>query len=195
MIELVIQLYKTLNFIQRRRLIKLQILAATAAAGELFGISLIGPFMAVMADANILNTNPILIGLSEITGVNEPSKIIFMLGILVLFCLIVSALFSILATWRLSTFATSLGTEIGDTLFAFYMTRGWTYHAKANSSDLTKKIANEAIRVTGQVLLPLMLMNAKLFTIVTMLGALLYVDYVVAIFGLAILPYPTPYYS
>ncbi len=118
--------------------------------------------MALVGDMSILERDSIITSLYLQSGFSTPHDFIFWLGVAVLITLTISAFISMFTTWRLSMFANKVGTEIADKLFAYYLRQGWLFHSSCSSAQLTKKIANESTRVTGLVIQPLMLMNARI---------------------------------
>lgn len=59
-------------------------------------------------------------------------------------------------------FANKIGMEIADRLYIHYLRQNWLFHTSVSSAQLTKKIATEALRLTNQVLVPIMQMNARI---------------------------------
>ena len=147
---------------QQKRLFILQILVALMSIVEVAGVASIGPFMALVANIDILIENKILAELYQSSGLTNPYDFIFWSGLGVLLLLTLGALISMYTVWRFSIFAQKTGTEIGDRLFKHYMYQPWLFHASGNSSQLTKRIAAEVERVTANIITPLMQMNARL---------------------------------
>jgi HlyD family secretion protein len=89
-------------------------------------------------------------------------------------------------------FATVIGSEIADKLYTHYLKQSWLFHVSESSAQLTKKIATEAVRVTSGILLPLMLMNARIVLSLLMSLSIFIYDPKVAIIGLIL--FSTAYY-
>ena len=89
-------------------------------------------------------------------------------------------------TWRLSIFATKIGTEIADRLYSYYLNREWLFHTSGSSAQLTKKISYETTRITNGVLVPLLQMNARISLALFMSLTIFIYDPKVALVGLAI---------
>lgn len=162
MFQLAKELFTLLTLSQRRRYFSLQIMVVFMAIMELLGIASIGPFMALVADMQLLETNAMLNKVYVASGVDSHQEFLFLAGFVVLFMLGIASILSIITTWRLSLFAFSVGTEIGDRLYSYYLHRNWLFHAGGSSAQLTKQIATEALRVTNFIILPLIQMNARL---------------------------------
>lgn len=161
MLHLAKELFALLTPDQRRRYLSLQIMMVFMAFLELVGIASIGPFMALVADMQLLETNSILNKIYVASGVSTHTDFLFITGCIVLLMLGVASIFSIITTWRLSLFAFSVGTEISDRLYHYYLQKDWLFHASGSSAQLTKQIATEALRVTNFIILPLIQMNAR----------------------------------
>lgn len=162
MFHLAKELFALLTPSQRRRYYVLQAMVILMAFMELLGIASIGPFMALVADTQLLETNSILNSIYVASGVATHTEFLFIAGSFVLLMLGIASVLSVVTTWRLSLFAFSVGTEIGDRLYRYYLQKDWLFHASGSSAQLTKQIATEALRVTSFIILPLIQMNARI---------------------------------
>ena len=162
MFNLAKELYSLLTPNQRRRYLSLQIMVFFMAIMELLGIASIAPFMSLVADMQLLETNAMLNKVYLASGVNSHEQFLFIAGLIVLLMLSIASMLSIITTWHLSLFAFSVGTEIGDRLYRYYLHQDWLFHASGSSAQLTKQIATESMRVTNYVILPFIQMNARL---------------------------------
>ncbi|WP_339663880.1 ABC transporter ATP-binding protein [uncultured Psychrobacter sp.] len=162
MFHLAKELFSLLTPNQRRRYFSLQLMVVLMAFMELVGIASIGPFMALVADMQLLETNKILNKIYLLSGVGNHIEFLFITGLMVLFLLSISSILSVITTWRLSLFAFSVGTEFSDRLYRYYLQKDWLFHASGSSAQLTKQIATEALRVTNFIISPLIQMNARI---------------------------------
>lgn len=186
MFKLIKQLFSLLSPSQRRRFFGLQMLVVLTAFAEVLGVVSMAPFMAIVGDISILNGDGFLADIYTKSGLASPNEFVFWLGVNVLVLLFIAALISMYTTWRLSMFATSIGSEIADTLYQFYINQSWLFHSTTSSAQLTRQVANETTRLTTLVLQPLMQMNARIVLALFMsLGIFIY-NPMVAIIGLLI---------
>lgn len=88
--------------------------------------------------------------------------------------------------WRMSVFGAQIGAEISTRLYRHYMYQPWLFHASGSSSQLTNLIAQEANRVTKQVIEPLMQMNAKGVMALVMASGIFIFNPIVAVTGILI---------
>ncbi len=186
MFKLLKELFKLLTSNQRKQFYILQLLVIIMAFCEIIGVASIVPFMALVGDMSILEKENIISEIYQISGIASPSGFVFFLGIGVLVMLLISTFISMITTWKLSMFATRVGSEIADRLYSYYLKQEWLFHSTGSSAQLTKKIANETTRVTNQVVQPLMQMNARIALALFMSVAIFLYDPIVAIIGLII---------
>jgi ATP-binding cassette, subfamily B, bacterial PglK len=184
MIKMIIEFFSLLTSSQRKRFYLLQVMVVIMTFTEIAGIASIAPFMALVGDLTILERDNLLATLYLKSNLGNPYEFIFYLGFIVLATLATATIVSMYVSWRLSMFATKFGAEIADRLYSYYLGQSWLFHTMGSSSNLTKKIANETMRVTGGILLPLMTMNARVLLTLSIALIMLFYDPFVAIIGL-----------
>ena len=186
MLKVIKQLFVLLTDKQLKQFYLLQVLVVIMAFTELLGIASIAPFMALVGDISILETNGIFAQLYKMSGLNNPMDFLFYTGVIVLVMLAFSTVISMFTTWRLSIFGARIGTEIADRLYSYYMQQSWQFHASGSSAQLTKQVSTEAARISSQIVQPLMIMNSKLVLALFISISIVIYDPVIAILGLFI---------
>lgn len=186
MFKIIKKLFSLLTQSQRKRFYVLQILVVLMAIIEIIGVASVIPFMALVGDMSQLQQDTIIARVFQSSGITSELQFVFFLGVGVLIMLFVSAMFSMFTTWRLSMYASSVGSEITDKLYTHYLKQDWLFHATGSSAQLTKKIAIEALRVTNGIIMPLMQMNARIVLALFMSLTIFFYDPKVAIIGLAV---------
>jgi len=161
MYKLIIDVYKVFSKNQKKKFLWIQVFIILTAVSEIASLVAIGPFMALISDLSLIESQPVYSELYRLTGFEDPHDFVFFIGVCVLFILTLSSIISMVTIWRLSLFAQYVGAEIADTLFGFYLRQSWLYHTSVSSSFLTKQIATEVNRVTGSVINPLMQLAAR----------------------------------
>ncbi|MCD1630738.1 ABC transporter ATP-binding protein [Marinobacter shengliensis] len=180
------ELYSLLTEDQRKKLRRLQFLVVLMAFAELGSVLSIGPFMALVGDMSQLQSDGIVGDIYRMSGLEDPRTFLFWTGIGVLVALTVAALISMFTIWRLSMYGARVGAELSSRLYRHYMHQPWLFHASGSSSQLTNQIAQECGRVTGQIINPLMQMNARIVMAALMAVAIFIFNPAVAITGLVI---------
>ncbi|WP_201563604.1 ABC transporter ATP-binding protein [Psychrobacter sp. CMS30] len=186
MLKVIKQLFVLLTDKQLKQFYLLQVLVVIMAFTELLGIASIAPFMALVGDISILETNGIFAQLYQMSGLNNPMDFLFYSGVIVLVMLTFSTVISMFTTWRLSIFGARIGTEIADRLYSYYMQQSWQFHASGSSAQLTKQVSTEAARISNDIIQPLMQMNSKLVLALFISISIVIYDPVIAILGLFI---------
>ncbi|MEK9780321.1 MAG: ABC transporter ATP-binding protein, partial [Gammaproteobacteria bacterium] len=120
------------------------------------------------------------------SGIASEQEFLFLLGLFVLGRLFVSSVISMLTIWRLAIFGSQIGIELADTLYIHYLKQDWLFHSAGSSAQLTKKVSQEALRVSRGLVMPLMSINSRFLFIIFMSSSILFYDPGVAIVGLSI---------
>ena len=186
MFNMIKQLFSLLSDQQIKSFYKLQILVIIMAFTELLGIASIAPFMALVGDITILERGGIFTKLYQASGLSNPIDFLFYAGLGVLAALAVSTIVSMYTTWKLALYGSSVGTEIADRLYTYYMNQDWQFHASGSSAQLTKQVSSEAMRITSGIVQPVMRMNAKVVLAIFISVGLLIYNPLVALGGLVI---------
>lgn len=182
MFLLVQDLFSIFTRSQRRRLLMLQALMVLMAFAEIGGVSAIGVFMAVVADPNILDRTNLIGKLYQFSGVGDPGEFIYLVGVVAVVVLVVTAMISMLTVWRAALFSARVGQEMADRLYRYYMHQPWLFHSWGSSAELTKRIASDAYVVSSQVVYPLMQINTKvILTFFMILGLIILNPWVILI--------------
>ncbi len=184
MLKMIRQLFSLLTPEQVRQFYILQVLVVIMAFTELVGIASIAPFMALVGDISLLEGDGVFAMLYEYAGTPDPTDFLFYTGLFVLSMLTLSTLVSMFTTWKLSLYASRVGTEIADRLYIHYIQQNWLFHASGSSAHLTKQVSSEALRVTDNIIQPLLRMNAKAVLAVFISVGILIYDPIIALGGL-----------
>jgi ABC-type multidrug transport system fused ATPase/permease subunit len=166
---------------QRKKMAWLFIAILIMGLLETAGIASIMPFLAVLSNPAIIQTNSFLSKFYEITAVANQTQFLFVLGIGVLVVMICSNAFSAFTNWLLLRFIYFQGHELSCKLFQQYLARPYLFFLNHNSSDLTKNIISEVHRAVVGVLTPTMQITSRSIIALCILGLLIALDPLLAI--------------
>jgi ABC-type multidrug transport system fused ATPase/permease subunit len=186
MFKVIRKLFSLITPYQRKRFYKLQILVVIMSFMEIIGVTSIIPFMALVGDPSQLKQDTIIAKAYLSSGIASEQEFLFLLGLFVLGMLFVSSVISMLTIWRLAIFGSRIGIELADTLYIHYLKQDWLFHSAGSSAQLTKKVSQEALRVSRGLVMPLMSINSRFLFIIFMSSSILFYDPGVAIVGLSI---------
>lgn len=174
MASLIKKIYELLTKSQKRSVAKLQLLVIFMAFSEIISVMAIGPFMALVGNEKLLQTNPVIASLYKSSSFGSSYDFLFFIGLSVLALMAFGSIISVISVWKMSQFSNQIGAEIGDRLYKYYIYKPWLFHSMGSSAQLTKQISTEVHRVTSQILNPIMIMNAKI-VLVSFILCLLFV--------------------
>lgn len=130
------------------------VIQAVMAFIELAGIASIMPFMAVVANPKVIQTNRWLKQAYDFIGVTNLKSFLFFMGMLVLGLLVFSNLFKTLNIWLTLKFNNRLYYMVARRLLASYMARPYEFFLNRNTSEMGKNVLIEAMNVVGGILEP-----------------------------------------
>lgn len=180
-------LLKVLTKVQQKKLLFLQSLIIISGILEVTTILIFGPFMALLGNNDSYNNIPLLIKIFSVFGIISNKDFFIGMTFLLLLIVMLSSLFSIITIRKLSYFAADVGSEFGDRLYTYYMSKNYLYHTNTNSADIIKKIATEVGRVTDNILQPIVQINARIATVIFLSIFILLYNTTIAVVGILII--------
>tara|TARA_B100001093_G_scaffold520035_1_gene612201 strand:- start:7356 stop:9143 length:1788 start_codon:yes stop_codon:yes gene_type:complete len=133
----------------------LLLMILTMALIDMLGVASILPFMAVLTNTSLIETNFILSAMfqsSSILGVKTNQEFIFLLGILVFIILIFSLSFKAVTIYVQVRFIAMRELSIGKRLMESYLHQPYNWFLNRNSAELGKSILSETAAVSGGML-------------------------------------------
>tara|TARA_X000000950_G_C13916410_1_gene661182 strand:- start:1359 stop:3149 length:1791 start_codon:yes stop_codon:yes gene_type:complete len=174
-----IKLFNLLSESEKKRTSLIVFLILIMATLDALGVASILPFMAVLANPDLIISNQSINFLykgSLIFGIESEKSFLFFLGVLVFFLLIVSLAFKALTTYAQSRFLLMREYSIGKRLIGGYLSQPYNWFLNRNSADLGKNILSEISTVIRQGMIPLMNLIAQSAITIAILILLLMVD-------------------
>ena len=146
---------------------------------EMIGVASILPFMTVLTNPDLIDTNFILITMfnfSNFFGVENKQDFIFALGVLVFVMLIISLSFKAFTTYALVRFVQMREYSIGKRLLEGYLHQPYSWFLSRHSADLGKTILSEVQQIILLGMRPLMDSIAQFMVITAIISLLFVVD-------------------
>ena len=162
-----------------RHAILLLLMILTMALLDMIGVASILPFMAVLTNPNIIETNIIINKMYQISiifGVENNEEFLFALGILVFVLLITSLSFKALTTYIQVRFVQMREYTISKRFVESYLHQPYSWFLNRNSANLGKTILSEVGGVVGKGLKPLMDLIAKSMVTIALITLLIIAD-------------------
>ena len=173
-----------LSSAERQRAAMLLIMMLIMAFLDVLGVASILPFIAVLSNPVLVESNSILsktYQLSTNFGVSSVNQFLFLLGLLVFVLLIFSLIFKVLTTFAQTRFALMREYSIGRRLVEDYLYQRYSWFLSRHSANLGKNILSEVSNVIYGAMIPLLTLIAQGAVTVALLVLLLLVDPLLAI--------------
>ncbi len=151
------------------------------------GVASIMPFMSLVADPEVVTSNPWMRWAYAHFGFESTRSFIFFVGLLVLFVIAFSNTVTGLTTWLMLRFAWNKHYSLSRRLLIKYLYQPYSFFLTRNTAVLAKNILGEVHEVINGVLMPLMRMLSKSFVAAFILLLLLMVDATLALTSLVVL--------
>ena len=185
MLELFKNVFRVLDHQQKLGILKMQLIIIVTAFTEVIGIATIGPFMAIASNPQVLDEGAFK-AVYEYSGIPSKDTFLIIMGICVVSILLLSAIVATFSLRYIYHFAQKIGAEISSNLFDYYLSTNWLFHTQNNSSKLITNIAGECSRVTTGIIVPALIMNAKIVISIAIISFLLFIDLFVTLAGFSL---------
>jgi ATP-binding cassette, subfamily B, bacterial PglK len=163
----------------RRRAGHLLVMILIMALIDMIGVASIMPFIAILANPSLIETNPILANaflISSNFGITTNAQFLFALGVCMFFLMVVSLAFKALATYEQLRFTLMCEYSIGKRLVEGYLHQPYSWFLSRHSADLGKTILSEVSNVIWSGLMPAIVLAAQGAVSIALLALLIYVD-------------------
>jgi len=131
---------------------------------DVLGVVSILPFIAVLSNPQLIESNTILAYLYEFSsflGVTSNEQFLLLLGMTSFLLLIISLSFKALTTFIQIRFILMCEYSIGSRLIKNYLYQPYTWFLNKHSADLGKSILSEVSQVIGSSIIPMMTLIAQ----------------------------------
>jgi ATP-binding cassette, subfamily B, bacterial PglK len=165
----------------RRQLLGLTITIIVVAIVEVCGIASIMPFMAVVANPEVIESNRYINLVYESLGFSDVNRFLVFLGLIVFAVILLSNALKALVLYLELRFIHFRLYHVSRRLLYSYLTRPYTYFLNQNTSVLGKNILQEVSQFTHHVLRPCTQILSRIVVVLFVLVLLLLVDPLLAV--------------
>ena len=168
----------------------LLVMVVITAILDVIGVASIMPFMAVLANPQLVETNAVLsvvYAKANLLGVTNTDEFFFVLGVMTFTLLIVSLSSRAITTYIQVRFVLMREYSIGKRLVEGYLHQPYTWFLNRNSSDLGKTVLSEVTLVIHHAMTPMLTLISQGLVVIAMTTMVLFVDPVLALSVAAVL--------
>jgi ABC-type multidrug transport system fused ATPase/permease subunit len=161
---------------ERKQIMLLLCMILIMAFLDVAGVASMLPFMAVLANPELVETNRFLKVAYLKLGFTNPQNFLFALGVFVFVLLVFSLTFKALTTYVQLRFTLMREYSIGKRLVEGYMHQPYSWLLSRHSADLGKNILSEVGSVIQQAVIPMMNLIAQGASAILILSLLILID-------------------
>jgi ABC-type multidrug transport system fused ATPase/permease subunit len=170
------KLFDLLTLKERRQSYLLLCMILLMALLDMLGVASIMPFMAVLANPDLVVSNTYLAWLYHNMGFTDSEKFIFFLGIMVFVILVSAIIFKAFTSYVMFRFTNMLIYSLSQRLIAGYLRQPYDWFLNRHSSDLGKVILSEVGQIISGSVVPMMQIIVHGTVVITLLVLLMIVD-------------------
>lgn len=141
---------------ERRHAAVLLLLMILVAFMEVVGVASVVPFLAVLGNPQIIETNTYLAIAYELLGFSDKHSFLLALGLTALGLMILTAIVRASSQYGLARFSSMRVHSIANRLLESYLNQPYGYFLKNNSSNMSKTILSEVDEVVKQAIAPML---------------------------------------
>jgi len=175
------KLYDLLSPAERKRALLLMGMILVMAMLDVIGVASIMPFMAVLANPGLVQSNAVLSSAYSFFGFESEQAFLFALGILVFLLLVTSLVFKAVTTYAQTRFTLMREYSLGKRLVEGYLHQPYSWFLGRHSADMGKTILSEVQTVITRAVVPFMTLIAQGAVAIALLVLLFIVDPVLAL--------------
>lgn len=185
-----ISIKKALLLLSSREKLQLSLLftgLAVVALVDMLGIASIMPFMSVVANPKVVETNRFLSLAYEYLGYTDLNSFLLFLGLCVFGLLVAGNLFKTLTNWATLHFDNQLNYALARRLLGAYLMRPYEFFLNRNSAEMGKNVLSEVRTVISGILSPGMQLLSNCMLVASILVLLMVMNpYIALIIGVAL---------
>ncbi len=161
---------------ERRRAIQVFVLMLLMALVEALGIVSIMPFVAVLANAEIVTKNYYLSAVYNYFGFTNPDIFLIFLGLGTLSVFLTGLVLKAATVYASLRYTNMRTHSLTCRLLAAYLRQPYAFFLGRNTADLGKTVLSEVGRVTNGVLLPMLRVLSGMVVAITILFMLVWIE-------------------
>ncbi len=146
---------------------------------ETVGLASVMPFLAVLGDPTLLDTNYLLKAVYQFAkemGVESPNRFLIFLGAAAFALIIISAVYRTFTHYVMNLYIESLRHSISIRLLGSYLHRSYEFFLNRHSGDMSKKVLSEVDQLIGTIFRPAYSMFAYSLVAVAITATLVLVN-------------------
>lgn len=181
MLDSLKQLWQILSPLDKRKVIYVLVLVMGMAFIESAGVISIMPFLAVLSNPDVVETNHFLKEIYDLTSTENKQYFIIYLGFLSLIIVVFSTVFKVITQYAVNRFSSLQRHYFSTRLLKIYLQQNYEFFIQRNSTTLIKNILSEVDQLIWTMILPALTLMSYGVVLLAMIGILLLYDPLMAV--------------
>jgi len=181
MLDQVKKVWDLLSPQERRRFLLLVPMVLGGAILDSLGVASIMPFIAVLANPGVVQSNTYLKYVYDSLGFVSENEFMRFLAAIFFVILVFSIAYKALSSYVMTRYALMREYSIGHELVRRYFGQSYEWFLSRHSADIGKTILTEVARVVGSVIIPLVQISVQIAIVLSLLTLLIMVQPQVAL--------------
>ena len=149
-----IRLWKVLSLNEKRQIIYVCFFLVFSAAMDLMGVISFIPFLAVLADEELLVTNPILSNLKNFFNFDNNEQFLILSALFAFVVLLINQATRIFSKWYQTYVQHDIWLSFHKVMFKYYLEKPYIYHLTTSSNKILEKLQIQVNAAVAGLLLP-----------------------------------------
>jgi ATP-binding cassette, subfamily B, bacterial PglK len=160
-------------------------LVLVSAGAEVVTLGAVLPFIGILTAPERVYSYPVVSTIAERLGISAAEELILPLTVAFVIVALLAGLIRLLLLWVSTQLAVATSADLSSDVYRRTLHQPYSVHAALNSSEVISGITSKLDAVASGVLLPMLSLMGSLVLIVAVAVALVLIDPVVAIIGVA----------
>jgi ATP-binding cassette, subfamily B, bacterial PglK len=179
--------YRLLDARERRQAWVVLAIVTVMALFDTLGTVSIMPFLAVLANPGLIDSNAVLAWVHGALGFSDPQNFLIFLGASSFALLIVSAAARSLGLFLVNRFTMMRSHSIGSRLFETYLRQPYAFYLYRHTGDMAKELLSEISLLITQVYQPATNLIAQSILLIVLVTLMVAVNPAMALIGIVVL--------
>lgn len=166
---------------EKRRGAVVLMMVLVMALVETAGVASVLPFLSVLGNPDVVQTNPLLSRLFDWSGTGDVQRFLLLLGSAAFLVILLSTFLRILTLYAINRYTGALRHGMSERLLETYLRQPYAFFLNRHSGDLAKGILSEVEQALGLVFIPVLHVIAYSVVALALVVLLVVVDPLIAL--------------
>ncbi|MAQ55234.1 MAG: ABC transporter ATP-binding protein [Chloroflexi bacterium] len=182
--RLTLRLWRHLHPRRRKQFVIVSLLMGVSAFAEVFTLGAVIPFITVLVDPERVFLYGPVAYLAKLLGVTRPEELVLPLAMVFVAGVLLAAAIRLAVVWSTSRLAVAIGADLSAEAYERTLYQPYSIHIGRSTSEITSGVIHKVEAVVNGMFAPLQVVIGSVLTMVTVTGALLLIDPVIAMIAM-----------